>query len=67
LGQLQPFVAVFPQECTGQLVCFGANLTPLPPETNRRADRYGGAAENRERVVREIIDGIRARCRPVRL
>jgi hypothetical protein len=29
LGQLQPFIAVFPQECTGQLASFWASLTPL--------------------------------------
>ena len=23
LGQLQPFIAAFPQECMGQLACFG--------------------------------------------
>eukprot|EP00443_Scrippsiella_acuminata_P038477 CAMPEP_0115194982 /NCGR_PEP_ID=MMETSP0270-20121206/14346_1 /TAXON_ID=71861 /ORGANISM="Scrippsiella trochoidea, Strain CCMP3099" /LENGTH=372 /DNA_ID=CAMNT_0002608291 /DNA_START=118 /DNA_END=1233 /DNA_ORIENTATION=- len=32
--------------------------------TNQRTDRYGGSRENRERVVREIITGIRKRCRP---
>jgi 2,4-dienoyl-CoA reductase-like NADH-dependent reductase (Old Yellow Enzyme family) len=31
---------------------------------NRREDRYGGSLENRCRLVYEIIDGIRARCRP---
>jgi len=36
----------------------------LSPETNRRDDRYGGSAENRARIVREIIAGIRARTRP---
>lgn len=36
----------------------------LAPALNRRTDRYGGNAENRARVIREIIDGIRARCRP---
>ena len=36
----------------------------LSPEINRREDRYGGSVENRARVVREILDGIRARCRP---
>jgi 2,4-dienoyl-CoA reductase-like NADH-dependent reductase (Old Yellow Enzyme family) len=30
---------------------------------NRRDDRYGGSPENRSRVIREIIDGVRARCR----
>ncbi|MFI4936055.1 MAG: NADH:flavin oxidoreductase [Caulobacterales bacterium] len=36
----------------------------LSPETNRRADRYGGSPENRARIVRDIIAGVRARCRP---
>jgi 2,4-dienoyl-CoA reductase-like NADH-dependent reductase (Old Yellow Enzyme family) len=31
---------------------------------NRREDRYGGSLENRCRLVYEIIDGIRTRCRP---
>ncbi len=31
---------------------------------NRRDDRYGGSLENRCRLVYEIIDGIRTRCRP---
>ncbi|HEY8005165.1 MAG TPA: NADH:flavin oxidoreductase [Phenylobacterium sp.] len=30
---------------------------------NRRTDRYGGSAENRARPIKEIIDGVRARCR----
>ena len=36
----------------------------LSPKLNRREDRYGGSLENRARIVFEIIDGIRARCRP---
>jgi 2,4-dienoyl-CoA reductase-like NADH-dependent reductase (Old Yellow Enzyme family) len=36
----------------------------LSPEVNRRDDRYGGSLENRARIVFEIIDGIRAQCRP---
>lgn len=36
----------------------------LSAETNRRDDRYGGSVENRARIVFEIIDGIRSRCRP---
>lgn len=36
----------------------------ISAETNRRDDRYGGSLENRARVVREIIDGVRERCRP---
>jgi 2,4-dienoyl-CoA reductase-like NADH-dependent reductase (Old Yellow Enzyme family) len=36
----------------------------LSPEINRREDRYGGSVENRARIVREIIDGVRARTRP---
>jgi 2,4-dienoyl-CoA reductase-like NADH-dependent reductase (Old Yellow Enzyme family) len=35
----------------------------LSPEINRREDRYGGSAENRARIVHEIIAGVRARCR----
>jgi 2,4-dienoyl-CoA reductase-like NADH-dependent reductase (Old Yellow Enzyme family) len=31
---------------------------------NRREDRYGGSPENRARVIKEIIAGVRARCRP---
>jgi 2,4-dienoyl-CoA reductase-like NADH-dependent reductase (Old Yellow Enzyme family) len=36
----------------------------LSPETNRRDDRYGGSAENRARLVRDIIQGVRARTAP---
>jgi 2,4-dienoyl-CoA reductase-like NADH-dependent reductase (Old Yellow Enzyme family) len=36
----------------------------LSAEVNRRDDRYGGSLENRARIVFEIIDGIRAECRP---
>jgi 2,4-dienoyl-CoA reductase-like NADH-dependent reductase (Old Yellow Enzyme family) len=36
----------------------------LSPETNRRADRYGGSPENRARILFEIIAGVRARTRP---
>ncbi len=36
----------------------------LSPEVNRRTDRYGGSLENRSRIVLDIIDGIRERCRP---
>lgn len=36
----------------------------LSGETNRRTDRYGGSLENRARIISEIIDGIRATCRP---
>lgn len=36
----------------------------LSPETNKRDDRYGGSNENRTRIIREIIAGIRTRCRP---
>ncbi|HWS73614.1 MAG TPA: NADH:flavin oxidoreductase [Quisquiliibacterium sp.] len=34
----------------------------LDPVNNQRSDRYGGSFENRSRVFREIIDGIRARA-----
>lgn len=33
----------------------------LSPETNTRTDRYGGSLENRMRIVRDIIGGIRSR------
>jgi 2,4-dienoyl-CoA reductase-like NADH-dependent reductase (Old Yellow Enzyme family) len=36
----------------------------LSAEVNRRDDRYGGSLENRARLLFEIIDGIRAECRP---
>ncbi|HSG89242.1 MAG TPA: NADH:flavin oxidoreductase [Pseudomonadales bacterium] len=36
----------------------------LSPDLNRREDEYGSTPENRARMLREIIDGIRARCRP---
>lgn len=35
----------------------------LSPTVNQRTDGYGGSAENRARIVLEIIDGVRARCR----
>jgi len=35
----------------------------LSPEINLRDDRYGGSPENRARIVKEIIDGVRARTR----
>lgn len=34
----------------------------LSPYTNHRTDRYGGTAENRCRIVTEIIAGIRRAC-----
>jgi 2,4-dienoyl-CoA reductase-like NADH-dependent reductase (Old Yellow Enzyme family) len=36
----------------------------LSPKLNRREDRYGGSVENRARIIHEIIDGVRSRCRP---
>ena len=36
----------------------------LSAETNHRTDRWGGSLENRARIVREIINGIRARTGP---
>ena len=35
----------------------------LSTETNRRTDDWGGSAENRQRVLRRILEGIRERCR----
>ncbi len=34
----------------------------LSPDLNQRDDQYGGSAENRARLLKEIIAGIRARC-----
>lgn len=36
----------------------------LSAESNRREDRYGGDAENRSRLLFEIIDGVRAAAGP---
>ena len=36
----------------------------LSRDWNRRGDEYGGSLENRARIILEIVDGIRARCRP---
>jgi 2,4-dienoyl-CoA reductase-like NADH-dependent reductase (Old Yellow Enzyme family) len=36
----------------------------LSAEISRRDDCYGGTVENRSRIIFEIIDGIRATCRP---
>ena len=36
----------------------------LSPETNRREDRFGGDLAGRAAPVLEIIQGVRARCRP---
>lgn len=34
----------------------------LSPVTNHRSDEYGGSLENRTRILREIVDAIRAAC-----
>ena len=34
----------------------------LSPQYNRREDQYGGSAENRARILFDIIEGINARC-----
>jgi 2,4-dienoyl-CoA reductase-like NADH-dependent reductase (Old Yellow Enzyme family) len=36
----------------------------LSADINRREDRYGGSLENRSRLLLEVLEGIRARCRP---
>ena len=36
----------------------------LSPTINQRTDRWGGSLENRSRIIFDIIDGIKARCRP---
>lgn len=35
----------------------------LAASLNQRTDRFGGSAENRARIILDIIDGVRARCR----
>ena len=35
----------------------------LSDKYNRRSDEYGGSLENRSRLLREIVAGVRARCR----
>lgn len=43
----------------------GAGLQSFTsPLYNHRTDEYGGSLQNRMRMVMEIIDGIRERCRP---
>ncbi|MCL1632757.1 NAD(P)/FAD-dependent oxidoreductase [Sporolactobacillus sp. CPB3-1] len=34
----------------------------LSPYTNIRTDQYGGSLENRTRIIKEIISGVRTRC-----
>ncbi|MDP6978202.1 MAG: NADH:flavin oxidoreductase [Myxococcota bacterium] len=36
----------------------------LSSEINQRTDQYGGSLENRSRLLFDIVDGIRSRCRP---
>ncbi len=36
----------------------------LSPEINRREDEYGGDLAGRSRVIFDIVNGIRARCKP---
>lgn len=36
----------------------------LSPEVNLRDDRWGGTPDNRARMLRDILAGIRKRCRP---
>jgi 2,4-dienoyl-CoA reductase-like NADH-dependent reductase (Old Yellow Enzyme family) len=36
----------------------------LSAETNKRTDKWGGSVDNRARLVRDVIAGARARCRP---
>ncbi|CAG8014150.1 unnamed protein product [Penicillium olsonii] len=36
----------------------------LSPRFNKRTDHYGGSFENRSRLLFEVIDDIRAACRP---
>lgn len=34
----------------------------LSPHTNRRTDEWGGPVENRSRVLREVLQGVRSAC-----
>jgi 2,4-dienoyl-CoA reductase-like NADH-dependent reductase (Old Yellow Enzyme family) len=36
----------------------------LSPEINQRTDRYGGSLDNRARILFEIVNRVRERCRP---
>ncbi len=36
----------------------------LSSEINRRDDSYGGSLENRSRLLFDLVDGVRATCRP---
>lgn len=36
----------------------------LSPEINHRSDQYGGSLENRARILFDLIDRVRAECRP---
>jgi 2,4-dienoyl-CoA reductase-like NADH-dependent reductase (Old Yellow Enzyme family) len=36
----------------------------LSSENNRRTDNWGGSLENRSRILKDIIAGVRTRCRP---
>jgi 2,4-dienoyl-CoA reductase-like NADH-dependent reductase (Old Yellow Enzyme family) len=36
----------------------------LSAQTNLRTDAFGGSPENRARLILEILDGVRAECRP---
>ena len=52
-----------------ELQCSHASLLRqfLSPLTNRRTDGYGGALENRVRIVREIVDAVREAIGPRRV
>ena len=39
-----------------------AKLQFLSRKINQRKDKYGGSLENRGRLIRDIIDGVRIRC-----
>jgi 2,4-dienoyl-CoA reductase-like NADH-dependent reductase (Old Yellow Enzyme family) len=36
----------------------------LSPSINQRTDQYGGSLENRARIIFDIVDAVRSRCRP---
>ena len=67
LGQLQPFLAVFPQECVGQLASVGAASGPI---AHSLREAGGGAGENGTAAagdscakIRNWLAAATARCR----
>lgn len=66
-SRLAPLGARFPR-CSPP--CFARRLAGyiicafLSPTLNQRTDAYGGSLEGRSKLLFDLIDGVRARCRP---